>query len=152
MATVGAAGGRITAGAGLNLLGQHGADRNAEATVYVGNLDAQVEEEVLWELFLQAGPVTNVYVPKDRVTSSHQGYGFVEYRNEEDADYVRIERVCVLARSDATRTHDGDDKNIRASDEFRLVRLNDIMVEFLRLSHDDARVLIDDVAACVHGI
>ena len=92
MATAGAAGGRITAGAGLNLLGQHGADRNAEATVYVGNLDAQVEEEVLWELFLQAGPVTNVYVPKDRVTSSHQGYGFVEYRNEEDADYV-LERT-----------------------------------------------------------
>lgn len=92
MATAGAAGGRITAGAGLNLLGQHGADRNAEATVYVGNLDAQVTEEVLWELFLQAGPVTNVYVPKDRVTSSHQGYGFVEYRTEEDADYVSIFR------------------------------------------------------------
>ena len=49
-------------------------------------------------------------------------------------------------------TSDGDDENIRASDEFRLVRLNDIMVEFLRLSHDDTRVLIDDGAACVHGI
>jgi splicing factor 3B subunit 4 len=43
----------------------------------------------LCELFLQAGPVTNVYVPKDRVTNTHQGYGFVEFRNEEDADYVR---------------------------------------------------------------
>lgn len=30
----------------------------------------------------------NVYVPKDRVTSLHQGYGFVEFRSEEDADYV----------------------------------------------------------------
>ena len=30
---------------------------------------------------------------------------------------------------------DDDDKNIRASDEFTLVRLDDIMVEFLRLSH-----------------
>jgi len=92
------AGGRITAGAGVNLLGQHGADRNAEATVYVGNLDPQVTEEVLWELFLQAGPVTNVYVPKDRVTSTHQGYGFVEFRNEEDAEYVRR-----AMRRDATR-------------------------------------------------
>jgi hypothetical protein len=90
------AGGRISAGAGLNLLGQHGADRNAEATVYVGNLDTQVTEELLWELFLQAGPVTNVYVPKDRVTSTHQGFGFVEFRSEEDAEYVR--------RSDAMRT------------------------------------------------
>jgi RNA recognition motif-containing protein len=30
----------------------------------------------------------NVYLPKDRVTNNHQGYGFVEYRAEEDADYV----------------------------------------------------------------
>lgn len=32
----------------------------------------------------------NVYVPKDRVTNLHQGYGFVEFRSEEDADYVSI--------------------------------------------------------------
>ncbi|KAI8030584.1 hypothetical protein LOK49_LG01G01322 [Camellia lanceoleosa] len=30
----------------------------------------------------------NVYVPKDRVTNLHQGYGFVEFRSEDDADYV----------------------------------------------------------------
>jgi RNA recognition motif-containing protein len=30
----------------------------------------------------------NVYLPKDRVTNNHQGYGFVEFRAEEDADYV----------------------------------------------------------------
>jgi hypothetical protein len=126
----GSAGGRITAGAGLNLLGQHGADRNAEATVYVGNLDTQVTEELLWELFLQAGPVTNVYVPKDRVTNTHQGYGFVEFRNEEDADYVRAPALIgsflfFLGSNsrDVVERRDGDDKNIRASDEFRLVRL-----------------------------
>ena len=27
-------------------------------------------------------------MPKDRVTNAHQGYAFVEYRAEEDADYV----------------------------------------------------------------
>lgn len=32
----------------------------------------------------------NVYVPKDRVTNAHQGYGFVEFRSEEDADYVSL--------------------------------------------------------------
>lgn len=32
----------------------------------------------------------NVYVPKDRVTNLHQGYGFVEFRSEEDADYVSV--------------------------------------------------------------
>lgn len=30
----------------------------------------------------------NVYLPKDRVTNAHQGYGFVEFRSEDDADYV----------------------------------------------------------------
>uniref|UniRef100_A0A803KVX0 Splicing factor 3B subunit 4 n=1 Tax=Chenopodium quinoa TaxID=63459 RepID=A0A803KVX0_CHEQI len=79
---------RIAPGVGANLLGQHSAERNQDATAYVGNLDAQVSEELLWELFVQAGPVVNVYVPKDRVTNLHQGYGFVEFRSEEDADYA----------------------------------------------------------------
>lgn len=83
----GVAGGRITASAGQNLIGQHAHDRNQEATCYVGNLDPQVTEELVWELFIQAGPVVNVYLPKDRVTNNHQGYGFVEFRAEEDADY-----------------------------------------------------------------
>ena len=96
-------------------------------------MPCQVSEELLWELFVQAGPVgefvhffflmnswgflktllklllfpsyswldyfleqivhtscfvVNVYVPKDRVTNLHQGYGFIEFRSEEDADYV----------------------------------------------------------------
>lgn len=34
--------------------------------------------------------LVNVYVPKDRVTNLHQGYGFVEFRSEEDADYVSL--------------------------------------------------------------
>lgn len=29
-------------------------------------------------------------MPKDRVTNLHQGYGFVEFRSEEDADYVSL--------------------------------------------------------------
>ena len=33
----------------------------------------------------------NVHMPKDRVTQAHQGYGFVEFMGEEDADYaIRI--------------------------------------------------------------
>lgn len=27
-------------------------------------------------------------MPKDRVTQSHQGYGFIEFMGEEDADYA----------------------------------------------------------------
>ncbi|XP_075493918.1 LOW QUALITY PROTEIN: uncharacterized protein LOC142531604 [Primulina tabacum] len=79
---------RIAPGVGANLLGQHAAERNQDATVYVGNLETKASEELLWELFVQAGPVVNVYVPKDRVTNARQGYGFVEFRSEEDADYA----------------------------------------------------------------
>jgi len=30
----------------------------------------------------------NVHMPKDRITQAHQGYGFVEFIGEEDADYA----------------------------------------------------------------
>lgn len=30
----------------------------------------------------------NVHVPRDRITQSHQGYGFVEFMSEDDADYA----------------------------------------------------------------
>eukprot|EP00276_Gloeochaete_wittrockiana_P021935 CAMPEP_0184351442 /NCGR_PEP_ID=MMETSP1089-20130417/43628_1 /TAXON_ID=38269 ORGANISM="Gloeochaete wittrockiana, Strain SAG46.84" /NCGR_SAMPLE_ID=MMETSP1089 /ASSEMBLY_ACC=CAM_ASM_000445 /LENGTH=276 /DNA_ID=CAMNT_0026684793 /DNA_START=86 /DNA_END=912 /DNA_ORIENTATION=+ len=63
-------------------------ERNQDATCYVGNLDSQINESLLWELFVQAGPVVNVHIPKDKITSQHQGYGFVEFRSEEDADYA----------------------------------------------------------------
>lgn len=60
----------------------------SDATIYVGGLDDKVTETLLWELFVQAGPVVNVHMPKDRVTQTHQGYGFVEFLSEEDADYA----------------------------------------------------------------
>ena len=52
----------------------------------------------------------NVHQPKDRVTINHQGYGFVEFLSEEDADYaikimnmiklygkpIRVNKVCII--------------------------------------------------------
>jgi splicing factor 3B subunit 4 len=32
--------------------------------------------------------IVNVHLPKDRVTQTHQSYGFVEFLTEEDADYA----------------------------------------------------------------
>ena len=62
--------------------------RNPDATRNLCNLDEQLPDELLWEMMLQAGPVSNVHLPRDKVTGSHQGYGFVEFRSEEDADYA----------------------------------------------------------------
>ena len=62
--------------------------KNPEATLYVGNLDERVNEALLWELFVQVGIVKHVFIPKDRVTSAHQGYAFVEFQSELDAEFA----------------------------------------------------------------
>ena len=39
----------------------------------------------------------NVHMPKDRISLTHQGYGFVEFLSEEDADYaIRIMNMIKL--------------------------------------------------------
>ena len=39
----------------------------------------------------------NVHMPKDRVSGSHQAYGFVEFMSEEDADYaIKIMQMIKL--------------------------------------------------------
>ncbi|KAF7714133.1 Spliceosome-associated protein [Penicillium ucsense] len=63
-------------------------EQDKEATVYIGNLDERATDSLVWELMLQAGRIVNVHLPKDRVTQTHQGYGFVEYISEEDAEYA----------------------------------------------------------------
>ncbi|KAI7827709.1 hypothetical protein BX661DRAFT_210019 [Kickxella alabastrina] len=72
-------------------------DRNQEASVYIGNLDDRVTDALIWELMVQAGPVLNVHLPKDRVTQGTQGYGFCEFQSSEDADYaVKIMNMVKL--------------------------------------------------------
>lgn len=62
--------------------------RNQDATVHVGGLDDSADEELVWELFVQAGPVVSVHMPRDKVSGRHQNYAFVEFRGEEDAEYA----------------------------------------------------------------
>ena len=69
-------------------MADHSFDRNQEATCYIGDLDTQVTEALLWELCVQCGPVVNVHVPKDKLTQMHMGFGFVEFKGEEDAQYA----------------------------------------------------------------
>ncbi|KDN45242.1 RNA-binding domain-containing protein [Tilletiaria anomala UBC 951] len=63
-------------------------NRNQDATCYVGNIDERASDTLIWELMLQAGPIVNVHLPKDRISQSHQGYGFAEFQTEQDADYA----------------------------------------------------------------
>ena len=63
-------------------------DRNADATLHVGQLDDKVTDALLWELMVQAGPVRNVYIPRDRISGAHYGYGFCEFHTALDAMYA----------------------------------------------------------------
>ncbi|EJT74139.1 splicing factor 3B subunit 4 [Gaeumannomyces tritici R3-111a-1] len=63
-------------------------EQNKEATIYVGNLDERFGESLMWEMMTQMGPVVNLHMPMDRVSRTHQGYGFVEFDSPESADYA----------------------------------------------------------------
>ncbi|XP_066252299.1 RNA-binding protein 7 [Euwallacea similis] len=56
-------------------------------TVWVGNLSNQITEELLYELFLQAGPVERVKIPTDR-EGRQQNYGFVTFKHEPSVPYT----------------------------------------------------------------
>ncbi|KAJ0403613.1 hypothetical protein ATCC90586_008766 [Pythium insidiosum] len=53
--------------------------------LYVGELDRQVTEEILYAAFIPFGPLKQVQIPTDLKTRQPKGFGFVEYEEEEDA-------------------------------------------------------------------
>lgn len=71
--------------------------RNQQATVWIGGLETQCTEELVWELMCQAGPVVSVNMPRDKITQQHNGYAFCEFVDAETADYaVRITNMIKL--------------------------------------------------------
>ncbi|KAF2736974.1 RNA-binding domain-containing protein [Polyplosphaeria fusca] len=63
-------------------------EQSKDMTIYIGNLDERVSDQLVWELFIQMGRIDNIHLPKDRVTQTHQGFGFVTFKSEEDAEYA----------------------------------------------------------------
>nr|XP_060626496.1 splicing regulator RBM11 isoform X2 [Anolis sagrei ordinatus] len=58
-----------------------------DRTLFVGNLESRVHEEILYELFLQAGPITNVTVCKDK-DGKPKAFGFVCFKHTESVPYA----------------------------------------------------------------
>ncbi len=69
-------------------MAQRESERNQEATVYIAGIADEADEALIYELMVQVAPIVVVNLPKDRISQSHQGYGFVEFRTEKDADYA----------------------------------------------------------------
>ncbi|KPM41293.1 hypothetical protein AK830_g5220 [Neonectria ditissima] len=63
-------------------------EQDKEATVYIGNIDERATSAMVYEVMLQMGPIHNIHMPRDRVTQTHQGFGFVEFRTPTDAEYA----------------------------------------------------------------
>ncbi|XP_068216645.1 RNA-binding protein 7 [Palaemon carinicauda] len=55
--------------------------------VWVGNLDDRVNEDLIYELFLQAGPIEYVKQPKDKASGRKKNFAFVGFKHECSVPY-----------------------------------------------------------------
>ena len=53
--------------------------------IYVGNLDYNLQENELEQLFSEYGEVSSVKIIKDKYTGKAKGFGFVEMPSDEEA-------------------------------------------------------------------
>ncbi len=57
-------------------------------TLWVGGISDQVDEEILYELFVNAGPLAGVYIPVDRETRRKKPFAFVKFCHPESVPYA----------------------------------------------------------------
>ena len=60
--------------------------KKMESKLYVGNLSYSTNEDMLRELFAQAGTVVEVTLIKDRDSGRSKGFAFVEMSNQSEAE------------------------------------------------------------------
>lgn len=74
-------------------------DSNERRILWVGNLSDSVTEDLLYELFLQAGPLESVKIPKDK-SGAKRNFAFVTFKHEESVPYTiaLMDNVCLFGR------------------------------------------------------
>lgn len=55
-------------------------------SIYVGNLNYEVDQEDLNEVFSEYGSVKRVHLPTDRETGRKRGFGFVEMETDAEEE------------------------------------------------------------------
>lgn len=73
-------------------------NNNNSATVYVGDLDEGINEEMLKHHFGSCGLVSGVRLMKNNVTNKNRGFGFVTFQTETEADAARskLNLSCIM--------------------------------------------------------
>ncbi|XP_071371952.1 RNA-binding protein 7 [Centroberyx affinis] len=64
-----------------------GIEDETDRTLFIRNLDQRVTEELLFELFLQAGPLLRTKIPKD-TDGKQKTFGFAIYKHEVSVPYA----------------------------------------------------------------
>lgn len=59
-----------------------------DRTIWCGNLSSEVDEDLLYELFLQAGPLEKVTMPQDSRTGEKRSYAFILFEHEQSVHYA----------------------------------------------------------------
>ncbi|KAG2186504.1 hypothetical protein INT44_002726 [Umbelopsis vinacea] len=58
---------------------------DSKTTVFVGGLDQEVTEQLLYSAFIPFGNIISVQIPPDAASrNQHRGFGFVEFESKED--------------------------------------------------------------------
>jgi RNA recognition motif-containing protein len=61
-------------------------ERGVVMNIYVGNLDREVTEDELHEMFAEFGQVKSTQLIKDKFTGQSRGFAFVEMDEKKEAD------------------------------------------------------------------
>ena len=63
-------------------------DEEQLRTLWCGGISDKVDEEILYELFLNAGPLEKVHIPKDKETKKQKNFAFIVFQHVESTQYA----------------------------------------------------------------
>ena len=63
-------------------------DEEQLRTLWCGGISDKVDEEILYELFQNAGPLERVVIPKDKETKRQKNFAFIVFQHAESTQYA----------------------------------------------------------------
>lgn len=60
-------------------------------TLYVGDLDEAINEEMLYNFFIQKGPIFSVRIMRDLQNKKSRGFAYLSFYNLQDAEKAKNE-------------------------------------------------------------